>query len=191
MEGRKMKKILAVFLTAFMMIVTTAHAQSEGYNMAVGYAVPIIAGIADNYETLEEDLTGFAFCAYDDLSIVYHWKDENCPFEKAFLFERFQIPEEGIIYAFELKGERFVALTDSNGTVLSVQNITENQKRSKLLASFASTLDLNQLSKEELALYKEFTHDLLYQSLSLGYIWFDAIMYSDGDQSSNIKNVWH
>ena len=181
-----MKKIIAGILAAFVMAAATVHTKAE----PIAYAMPIIAGIADDYSYSEKDLSGFAFCAYDDISIAYHWKDEKCPFEKAFLMSKFQIPSDGIIYAIELK-DQFIVLTDFYGTVISVQNMTKNQERAQLLASFASTFDLNKLSKSDLEAYKALTYDLLYQTMALQLIWFDATMYSDGDQYSSVKNVWH
>ncbi len=185
-----MKRMLTMVFLVVMMVCSVSPASASIYDSAEPYIINVMNIIAKDPENNLGTLTEYHFCRYNDIKKAYAYKDENAPFEKAFLLNAEQIPKEGYIFHFQFK-DTFIALVSLDGVIISIQNMTKNAELNNPIVNCFGAIDKSKVNNEELLKFYDFCKNILYQNIALAYINFDAGLFSDFDMDSNVLNVWH
>lgn len=184
-----MKKILSISLVLCIILCDVCPAQAGVYSNSRDYLIYVLAIISQDPDNDVDSLKSIRICQYDDISKV--WGRSDPPFEIAFMIDAHQIPDEGYIFAFEIK-DIFFALVSMEGTIISIQNMTENAEMSSALVASFNSIDKSKISSSEYVMAHDYINELLMRDLALALLnWDSSALFADGDWESNKKNIWH
>ena len=184
-----MKKRLAVLFSVCMLLLIVAPAQASILDDCRDYLARVFDIISDDANNPSDSFSNLHICKYDDISKV--WERNDAKFENAFMIDPREIPVEGYIFSFTLN-DQFFALVSMDGTIVSIQNMTENAKVSAALANAFKAIDKSKISNEEYEMTYNYIRLLLERDLALSLLnWDSCDLWADKNLNSDVLNVWH